>query len=113
MGPSTAQSSPADEPVAAHRVVLAGLVGIIVLFINFGFMLLVVALADETRCGHLGCIGLAVEAWGWGRWVAFVLAWPLLWLLRVRPAWRVALAAPFFLLPLWCSPRGRWAWRPC
>ncbi|MGP3964078.1 hypothetical protein ACTWPT_49750 [Nonomuraea sp. 3N208] len=69
-------------------------------------MLLVLALADDTQCGHFGCVGLAVEAWESGRWVAFVLAWPLLRLLCVRPAWLVALAAPFFLLPVWELAEG-------
>ncbi|MFF4618385.1 hypothetical protein [Nonomuraea jabiensis] len=36
-----------------------------------------------------------------GRWLVPVLAWPLLGLSRVRPAWPVALVAPLFLVPLW------------
>ncbi|GGS96032.1 hypothetical protein GCM10010156_62810 [Planobispora rosea] len=38
---------------------------------------------------------------GGGPLAAIILAWPLLYLLRVRPAWTVALVAPVFLMPIW------------
>ncbi|WP_188193649.1 hypothetical protein [Nonomuraea sp. SYSU D8015] len=97
MDPSTAY---ADDRLS-ERVALAGLAGGILPFVLFGWMLLVGALADDSQCGHFGCVGRMIEAWESGHWVALVLAWPLLHLLRVRPAWRVALAAPLFLLPVW------------
>ncbi|WP_345572316.1 hypothetical protein [Nonomuraea rosea] len=57
---------------------------------------------DSHHCGeYTGCIGFLAEAWDVGRWVAIVLAWPLLHLLRVRPAWPVAVLAGAFLLVIW------------
>ncbi|MET7464142.1 hypothetical protein [Nonomuraea sp. NPDC005501] len=96
-----ASASPAAERRLAERVVAAGLAGIILPFIQFGWLLLVAALSDDSRCGHFGCIGQLAEAWTVGNWAAVVLAWPLLHLLRVRPAWIVAVLAPFFLVPIW------------
>ncbi|MGN9840208.1 hypothetical protein ACTMTI_18995 [Nonomuraea sp. H19] len=87
----------------SQRVVSAGLAGAIIPFLHFGWMLLVLALTGTgtSRCGLLGCLGQIADAWESGRWASLVLAWPLLYLLRVRSAWPVALAAPFFLVPLW------------
>ncbi|MGW0198661.1 hypothetical protein [Nonomuraea sp. NPDC003201] len=92
--PSVAQRLP-------EQVVFAGVVGAILPFLHFGWALLGAALADTSRCGHFGCIGPFVEAWEVGRWLVPVVAWPLLGLLRVRPAWPAALVAPLFLVPLW------------
>ncbi|MBB5783634.1 hypothetical protein [Nonomuraea jabiensis] len=92
--PSVAQRLP-------ERVVVAGVVGAFLPFLHFGWALLGSALADPSRCGHFGCLGPFAEAWEMGRWLVPVLAWPLLGLLRVRPAWHVALVAPLFLVPLW------------
>ncbi|MDX3102274.1 hypothetical protein ACIBO5_39120 [Nonomuraea angiospora] len=92
--PSVAQRLP-------ERVVFAGVVGAMLPLLHIGWALLGAALADESRCGHFGCIEPLVEAWEIGRWLVPVLAWPLLGLLRVRPAWHVALVAPLFLVPLW------------
>ncbi len=92
--------SPAAEGRLAERLVSAGLAGIILPFVQFGWLLLVAALSDDSRCGHFGCIGQLADAWTAGNWVAIVLAWPLLHLLGVRPAWRVAVLAPFFLVPI-------------
>ncbi|MER6003592.1 hypothetical protein ABT120_33815 [Nonomuraea angiospora] len=100
--PSVAQRLP-------ERVVFAGVVGAILPFLHFGWALLGAVLADTSRCGHFGCIAPFVEAWEVGRWLVPVVAWPLLGLLRVRPAWPVALVAPLFLVPLWelsASPVG-------
>ncbi|MEW1845553.1 hypothetical protein AB0392_47045 [Nonomuraea angiospora] len=92
--PSVAQRLP-------ERVVVAGVVGAMLPFLHFGWALLGAVLADESQCGHFGCLGPFAEAWETGRWLVPVLAWPLLGLLRVRPAWHVALVAPVFLVPLW------------
>ncbi|MFI7130616.1 hypothetical protein ACIBQ1_33350 [Nonomuraea sp. NPDC050153] len=96
----------AGPPNAAQRlperVVVAGVAGAILPFLHLGWALLASALADESQCGHyFGCVGQFVAAWEMGRWLVPVLAWPLLHLLRVRPAWHVALAAPLFLVPFW------------
>ncbi|WP_431918638.1 hypothetical protein [Nonomuraea jabiensis] len=92
--PSVAQRLP-------ERVVVAGVVGAFLPFLHLGWALLGAALADPAQCGHFGCLGPFAEAWEMGRWLVPVLAWPLLGLLRVRPAWPVALVAPLFLVPLW------------
>lgn len=92
--------SPAAEDRPAERVVAAGLVGIILPFVQFGWLLLVAALSDDPRCGHFGCVGRPADAWTVGNWAAVALAWPLLYVLRVRPAWPVAVLAPFFLVPI-------------
>jgi hypothetical protein len=78
----------------------AGLVGILLPFVQFGWLLLVTALSHDSRCGHFGCISSLADEWTVGNWAAVVLAWPLLHLLRVRPAWIVAVLAPFFLVPI-------------
>lgn len=97
----SASASPAAEMRIAERVVAAGLAGIILPFIQFGWLLIVAALSDDSRCGHFGCVGQLADTWMVAKWAAVVLAWPLLRLLRVRPAWIVAVLAPFFLVPIW------------
>ncbi|MFB9624203.1 hypothetical protein [Nonomuraea helvata] len=85
-----------------ERAVLAGVAGAILVLLHIGWMLLVAAvLDDDSRCGLFGCLGEIVTGWESGRWVVPVLAWPLLHVLRVRPAWPVALVAPLFLVSLW------------
>ncbi|WP_156045851.1 hypothetical protein [Herbidospora cretacea] len=57
---------------------------------------------DSQYCGeYTGCFGYLVLAWEVGRWVAVVLAWPLLRLLQVRPALPVAVLAALFLTAVW------------
>jgi hypothetical protein len=56
---------------------------------------------DSPRCGHLGCLGFLQDAWETGRWVAIVVAWPLLRLLRVRPSWPVAVLGAVLLVVIW------------
>ncbi|MEV4111641.1 hypothetical protein [Nonomuraea sp. NPDC049695] len=57
---------------------------------------------DSPQCGeYTGCFGYVVQAWEIGRWVAIVLAWPILYLLRVRPSWPVAVLAALFLVVIW------------
>ncbi|GAA4970130.1 hypothetical protein GCM10023334_094040 [Nonomuraea thailandensis] len=96
-----ASVSPATGGRLAERLVVAGLAGIILPFVQFGWLVLVAALSDDSRCGHFGCVGLPADAWTIGNWAAVALAWPLLHLLGVRPAWPVAVLAPFFLVPIW------------
>ncbi|GIH78902.1 hypothetical protein Plo01_53310 [Planobispora longispora] len=82
-------------------MVFAGLAGIILPFIVLAGVFAAVALLPEPeQCGHFGCLQVIGHAWVGGL-AAIVLAWPLLHLLRVRPAWTVALAAPVFLMPVW------------
>lgn len=75
-----------------RRAVLAGLAGLILpvslLAWSIGLALFV---QSDNMCGLLGCLGYLSLAWRIGRWVALVLAWPLLHLLGVRPAAPVAL----------------------
>ncbi|WP_153054425.1 hypothetical protein [Planomonospora sphaerica] len=86
-----------------RRLVLAGVVGILLPLGLFGWAWLMATLfPDSPLCGHYtGCLGFLVQAWAVGRWVAIVLAWPLLYLLRIRPAWPVALLAALFLATIW------------
>ncbi|MFB4266369.1 hypothetical protein [Nonomuraea sp. GTA35] len=112
MGRCNTSVLPAAGGRLAERLVAAGLAGIILPFVQFGWLLLVAALSDDSRCGHFGCVGWLVDAWTMGNWAAVVLAWPLLHLLRVRPAWAVAALAPFFLVPIRDSPTCRSAWPP-
>ncbi|MDA0634993.1 hypothetical protein OUY22_16350 [Nonomuraea sp. MCN248] len=93
--------SPTHEGRLAERVVAAALAGVILPFVQFGWLLLAAALSDDSHCGHFGCIGLLADAWAVSNWVAALVAWPLLHLLRVRPAWFPAMLAPFFLVPIW------------
>ncbi|SFW73077.1 hypothetical protein [Amycolatopsis australiensis] len=46
---------------------------------------------------ELGALGIVVFALP----VAALAAWPLLWATGVRPAWRVALFAPVFVVAMW------------
>ncbi|PRX60009.1 hypothetical protein B0I32_118151 [Nonomuraea fuscirosea] len=93
--------SPAAEGRLAERAVAAAFAGTILILVPLGVLLLLAALSDDSRCGHFGCVGLLADAWKVGSWAAIVLAWPLLHLFRVRPAWPVAVLAPFFLVPIW------------
>ncbi|MBG0813101.1 hypothetical protein [Planomonospora sp. ID82291] len=88
---------------SGKRFVLAGVVGILLPIGLFGWAWLMVRLfPDSPQCGHYtGCLGFLVQAWTVGRWVAIVLAWPLLYLLRIRPSWRVAVLAALFLVTIW------------
>ncbi|WP_067129470.1 hypothetical protein [Microtetraspora malaysiensis] len=101
MDTCNASTSPTAEGRLSERLVAAGLAGLILPFVQFGWLLLVAALSDTSHCGHFGCVGQLADAWTVGNWVAVALAWPLLHLLRVRPAWSVAVLAPFFLVPIW------------
>ncbi|MFI6321889.1 hypothetical protein ACIBG8_30445 [Nonomuraea sp. NPDC050556] len=99
---------PIEKPF--RRVVLAGLVGVLLPAGLLGWSFLMATLfPDSSRCGeYTGCLGFLVDAWEVGRWVAVVLAWPLLHLLRVRPAWPVALLAALFLAAIWQLAQAPW-----
>ncbi|MEV5888279.1 hypothetical protein [Nonomuraea fuscirosea] len=101
MDPGKASVSPAAEGRLAERVVAAAFAGTILILVPIGALLLVAALSDDSRCGHFGCVDLLADAWKVGSGAAVVLAWPLLHLFRVRPAWPVAVLALFFLVPFW------------
>ncbi|MEZ0077045.1 hypothetical protein [Planotetraspora sp. GP83] len=85
------------------RLLLAGVVGIVLPVGLVAWAVLMATLfPDSPRCGHYtGCLVFLADAWLIGRWVAIVLAWPLLYLMRVRPAWPVALVAAPFLVAIW------------
>jgi hypothetical protein len=85
------------------RVVMAGVVGIILPVGLLTWVALMTAFFPDARhCGsYTGCLGFLLQAWDFGRWVALVLAWPLLYLLRVRPSWPVAALAALFLVAIW------------
>jgi hypothetical protein len=101
-----AASPPTMNPV--RRVVLAGVVGGVLPIGLLGWTFLMAHLFPESQyCGeYTGCAGYLVLAWEAGRWVALVLAWPLLLLLRVRPAWQAALLAALFMAGIW---QAAWA----
>lgn len=84
----------ADDRLS-QRVALAGLAGGILPFVQFAWMLLILASIDDISPGQLA------DAWESRHWAVLVFAWPLLHLFRVRPAWPVALAAPLFVIPIW------------
>ncbi|MEU8245188.1 hypothetical protein [Nonomuraea sp. NPDC048916] len=86
-----------------RRIVMAGVVGSILPVALLAWVALMTRLfPDSPQCGeYTGCLGYLVQAWEVGRWVAIVLAWPLLHLLRVRPSWPVAILAALFLTAIW------------
>ena len=87
---------PAIRRIAASAGVAGGL----------GLVLWLVALAGSrshvtsglTCTGPWGCLGLAIIASLAGFLAVVILAWPLLYAARVRPAWPVALIGPIVAL---------------
>jgi ABC-type spermidine/putrescine transport system permease subunit I len=65
----------------AKRVALACVVGIILPLALVGWTVAMTELfLDSSLCGeYTGCFGYLMKAWEVGRWVAVVVAWPLLW----------------------------------
>ncbi|MCF6471470.1 hypothetical protein FAF44_24200 [Nonomuraea sp. MG754425] len=86
-----------------RRIAFAGVIGIILPIALLAWVALMARLfPDSPQCGeYIGCFGYLAQAWEVGRWVAVVLAWPLLHLLRVRPSWPVAILAALFLTAIW------------
>ncbi|MEV4289262.1 hypothetical protein AB0K40_27455 [Nonomuraea bangladeshensis] len=87
----------------AKRVALACVVGIILPLALVGWTVAMTELfPNSSLCGeYTGCFGYLMKAWEVGRWVAAVVAWPLLWLVGVRPAWPVAVVAVPLLVVIW------------
>ncbi|MEV4399257.1 hypothetical protein [Nonomuraea sp. NPDC049607] len=89
----------------ARRLVLAGAAGIVLTVALVAWAVLMPNLIPSVEaryCGeYTGCIGYLFLTWEYGRWVALVAAWPLLHLLRVRPAWPAALMAALYLVAIW------------
>ncbi|MFF5208306.1 hypothetical protein [Streptosporangium sp. NPDC000396] len=96
-------NAPSTGEESTKRMVMAGAVGIILPVGLLAWAALMAALfRDSPRCGHYtGCLIFLVETWVIGRWIAIVLAWPLLYLLRVRPTWPVAILGALFLVAIW------------
>jgi hypothetical protein len=84
------------------RAMLAGSAGL-ALPVSLLFWMAAVAMVvpSDRACGLFGCLGYVFLAWEGGRWAALVLAWPLLHLLRVRPAFPVALGGAALLVLIW------------
>ena len=91
-------------------MVSAGLVAVIIPFILAAWVFLMDALFDDgEKCGRgFECSAIISDVLV-GGCVAVVLAWPLLYLLRVRPAWPVAGLAVFFLAVIWQLSKARWS----
>ncbi|MEU7858782.1 hypothetical protein [Nonomuraea sp. NPDC049141] len=90
-------------------MVLAWAVGIILTVgLIAGTVLTITLFPDSPYCGeYTGCLGLLVHAWEVGRWVVIVLAWPLLYLLRVRPSLPAAALAALLLMAIWQFAEAR------
>lgn len=85
-----------------RRVFGAMMVGAILPAALLGWAYVMSKVSPSRMCGgFIGCLGSLVHVWEVGRWVAIVLAWPLLYVLRVRPAWPVAIAGGLFLVAIW------------
>lgn len=84
-------------------MILAGVVGIVLTAGFFAWTALMTALfPDSPLCGeYTGCLGFLAQAWEIGRWIAIGLAWPLLYILRVRPSLPVAILAALLLMAIW------------
>ncbi|MGW4410516.1 hypothetical protein ACWEJ6_41220 [Nonomuraea sp. NPDC004702] len=89
----------------ARRLVLAGAAGIVLTVALLAWAALTPDLIPSLGaryCGeYTGCVGYLFLTWEYGRWVALVAAWPLLHLLRVRPAWQATLMAALYLVAIW------------
>ncbi|MFC4011177.1 hypothetical protein ACFOY2_28395 [Nonomuraea purpurea] len=91
----------------AGRLGMAGLAGALAPLVHLaGTLVIALAATDPQKCGHFGCFGGLVEMWTAWPWVEIGLAWPLLRIMGVRPAWPVALTVPVFLIPLGLTTEG-------
>ncbi len=91
-------------------MVLAGAVGIILPAALLGWVFVWPRFFPE-RCGeYTGCLGYLFAAWDPGPWVAVAAAWPLLYALRVRPAWIVAAIATPYLMAIWQYATAKDMW---
>ncbi|MET9064472.1 hypothetical protein [Streptosporangium sandarakinum] len=105
------ESEPEADRRLPRRLLLAALTGAILTALLVGAAFLMMrALTDSGTCEQsFACLGAIGFTWVVGRWVAVILAWPLLYLLRVRPAWPVAVAAVLFLVAIWRFAQSSWA----
>ena len=101
-----ASTSPKNHDGYVRRILLAGVAGVVLPAALLGWAYLMTAFRGDS-CGHLGCVGFVAVGWEVGRWVAVALGWPLLYLLRVRPAWIVAVTATAFLVAIWYYAMNR------
>ncbi|MFI6478112.1 hypothetical protein ACIBH1_09280 [Nonomuraea sp. NPDC050663] len=85
----------------AERVVFAGLVGVGFPIVLVASVLVAAAVFPGVASGSYGWLGLLDTVWGYGPWVAVLIAWPLLRALRIRPAWAAAALASICLHGLW------------
>ncbi|MEU9831665.1 hypothetical protein AB0D67_08980 [Streptosporangium sp. NPDC048047] len=105
------ESGPAAGRRLPRRLLLAALTGVILtaLLVGAAFLMMRSLIGSGTCDQSFACLGAIGLTWFVGRWVAVVLAWPLLHLLRVRPAWPVAVAALLFLVAIWRFAQSSWA----
>jgi hypothetical protein len=84
----------------ARRTALSGLAGALIAGLWLLLMLGVVGAVTRGPCRVEGfeCLGQALVGAAIAVPVALAAGWPLLWLLRVRPAWPVALLGPLILI---------------
>lgn len=52
-------------------------------------------------CSERACVTLLDSAADAALWIAAALGWPLLYLLKVRPAWSVAALGALFMAVIW------------
>ncbi|MET8864158.1 hypothetical protein ABZW11_14525 [Nonomuraea sp. NPDC004580] len=96
-----------------RRLLLGALAGLALTALLAVVAIAMVRLFPNSRfCGEfLGCLGLLVETLRTGRWVMALLAWPLLHLLGIRPAWPTAVLGLLLLMALWAL--GRFSFEVC
>ncbi|MFI6323187.1 hypothetical protein ACIBG8_37055 [Nonomuraea sp. NPDC050556] len=60
-----------------------------------------IVLFAVTPCAEQGCFSVLDGAGERALWIAAFLGWPLLYLVRVRPAWPVAVMGALFMMVAW------------
>ncbi|GAB2470902.1 hypothetical protein GCM10027187_43720 [Streptosporangium sandarakinum] len=105
-----AVGTPPNGEKVADRMIRAGVVGMIlpVLLLAVGLLSMDVFAGSRLCEKSSGCLALLFYVLAVGRWVAIVLAWPLLYFLRVRSAWPVAAVAAPFLVAIWEIALAPW-----
>ncbi|MEV4807763.1 hypothetical protein AB0K18_47880 [Nonomuraea sp. NPDC049421] len=90
-----------------RRLLLGALAGFTLTALLAVVAVLIARLFPGSRyCSeYLGCLGLLVESLRTGRWAMTLLAWPLLHLLGIRPAWPAAVLGLLLLMALWALGR--------
>ncbi|RVX45458.1 hypothetical protein EDD27_8259 [Nonomuraea polychroma] len=97
-----------EKPV--RSLILAGLVGVILPAILLIWTFIWSELFPERCSEYTGCLIYLEMAWDPGRWIAVALAWPLLLVLRIRPAWIIAGVATLYLTAIWeyATAQDKW-----